>query len=90
MGFFSAIKEKVATKLQGELVTDLGTLPIDEHGKEISVSIRRHSGKKPHLQVKLTETGASDYFQIPCSREWADQFEKIAREMRRQIDAPVA
>jgi hypothetical protein len=85
MGLFSTIKDKVTTKLQGELITDLGTLPVDEHGKEISLSIRRHSGKRPHLQLKLAETGAADYFQIPCSREWADQLEKVASEMRRQL-----
>jgi hypothetical protein len=86
MGLFSTIKEKVATKLQGELVTDLGTLPINENGKTISLSIRRYSGKKPHLQVKLAEPGAADYFQIPCSRQWAEQFAKVASEMKKQVD----
>jgi hypothetical protein len=45
MGFFSAIKEKIATKVMGELATDLGTLPIDEHGKEISFSIHATPAK---------------------------------------------
>jgi hypothetical protein len=87
MGLFSSIKDKVTTTLQGELVSELGTLPIDDEGREISLSIRRHSGKKPHLQVKLAATGGADYFKIPCSRAWADQFEKVAGEMRKQSDA---
>ena len=86
MGIFSNLKDKLTTTMMGELVTDLGALPIDENGKTVSLSIRQHSGKRPHLQVKLAEPGAADYFAIPCSREWADQFENIAREMRKQIE----
>lgn len=85
MGIFSSLKEMVATKLQGELIIDLGALPMNKLGGEISLSIRRISGKNPHLQVKLAEPGAASYFQIPCSSEWADQFERVAREMRKQL-----
>lgn len=86
MGIFSNLKEKLATTMMGELVTDLGTLPIDENGKTMSLSIRQRSGNRPHLQVKLAEPGGASYFSIPCSREWADQFENVAREMRKQLE----
>ena len=85
MGFLSAIKDKVAAKLMGDLITDLGTLPIDEYGREVSLSIRRYAGKSAHLQVQVARSGQAYYFQIVCSREWADQFEKVAQEMRRQL-----
>ena len=90
MGLISAIKAKVTTTLMGELVADLGTLPIDAHGGEISLSIRRHAGRQPHLQVKVARKNEAEYFQIVCSRDWAAQFEKVAGEIRKQIDGPVS
>ena len=76
MSLLSSLKDMVTTKLMGELLTDLGTLPIDAHGGQMSLSIRRQPNRPPHLQVKLARTDESSYFQIACSREWADQFEK--------------
>ena len=87
MGFFSDIKDKLAKQLLGELVVDLGTLPLDKLGRGMSIEIRRRTGTPPHLQMKLTGTDEVSYFQIPCSREWADQFDKIAKEIRKHIDA---
>src|SRR5688572_11956851 len=71
MGFFADIKNKVATKMMGDLITDLGALPIDDHGREISLEIRCQSGRQPHVQVKLDSSGEAHYFQIHCTREWA-------------------
>lgn len=85
MSFLSSIREKIATKCMGELVAELGTLPIDDH-RRITLSIRRRAGQSPHLQLKLAETGAVDFMNIPCTRDWADQLEKAAVEMRKQID----
>ena len=86
MGLFKAITDQVKTKLFGELVADLGTLSTDEHGRQLSLSIRRRSGKRPHLQVKWEGREETDYREIVCSREWAEQFEKVAQEMRRHLD----
>lgn len=86
MGIFSNLKDKFTTAVMGELLTDLGTLPLDENDKTLSLSIRQRSGKRPHLQVKLAATGGADYFAVPCSPEWADQFEKVAREIRKQLE----
>jgi hypothetical protein len=88
MGFFDDIKNKVATKLMGDLIADLGTLPIDKLGGEISLAIRRHPGQQAHLQVKLAGNEEVHYFQIPCTSEWADQFEHVAQEMRRHTNMP--
>ena len=85
MGLFNQIKTKVTTLTIGELITDLGTLPVDDHGRELSVSIRQRPGKPPHLQMKLASTTEANYFQIPCSPQWADQFEKISQEIRKQL-----
>jgi hypothetical protein len=63
-GFFSSIKSKVVRTFIGDLVADLGTLPIDEYGREISLSIRRRPGKPAHLQVKLASNEETNYFQI--------------------------
>jgi hypothetical protein len=85
MRFFSSIKSKVVSTFVGDLVADLGTLPIDEHGHEISLSIRRRPGKPAHLQIKFASDGETSYFQITRMSEWADQFERVAQEMRRQL-----
>jgi hypothetical protein len=90
MGLFSTIKDKLTKQLLGELVVDLGTLPLDKLGSELSIEIRRRAGGPPHLQMKLTRTDEVGYFQIPCSREWAHQFDKVAKEIRRQLDAPMS
>ena len=87
MSLLSDIKDRFTKRVLGELVVDLGTLPVDTLGSEISIAIRRRAGGPPYLQVKLARTDEVSYFQIPCTREWADQFDKIAKEIRRQVDA---
>jgi hypothetical protein len=82
MGIFSAIKDKFVTTVMGDLITDLGTLPTDQFGREMSLSIRQRPGHKPHLQVRYGGRGDTHYFQIACSPEWADQFERVAQEIR--------
>jgi len=95
MGFLSAIKDWLAKKLLGDLVADLGTIAIDEIRRKVSVSIWRRAGQPPDVRVKLVFKGAwtigkgeTLYTSIECSQEWADYIEKVAREMRRQINAP--
>ena len=95
MSFFSAIKDKVAKKLLGDLITDLGTIAIDEIYRKVSVSIWRRGGQPPDVRVKLVFKGAwtigkgeTHYTSIECSQEWADYLEMVAREMRKQINAP--
>ena len=89
MSFLSAIKDKVAKKLRSDLVTDLGTLPSDRNDLEVSLSIRQYAGKPPHLLVTLvrrTQPGVeTQSFEVSCSRERADDLDRVAREMRRQI-----
>jgi hypothetical protein len=85
MGLFSRLKSKVVRTFIGDLVADLGTLAIDEHGREISLSIRRRPGRPAHLQVKLASDDETNHFQITRMREWADHFERVAREMRRHL-----
>ena len=87
MGFFANIKNKLTTTLMGELITDLGALPIDDSGREISLAFRRHPGRPAHLQVKLASAGETHHFQIHSSPKWADQFERVAREMRIHLES---
>ena len=85
MGFLGSVRQKIASKMMGELVKDLGTLPLDENDRELSLSIRKRPDKAPHLQVKLGSAFEASYFSIPCSPQWAQQFEKVAQEMRAQL-----
>ena len=87
MGFLTEITSKVTTQQMGELLTDLGTLPIDQHGREISLALRRHPGQPAHLQVKLVSNGEAHYFQIPCTPKWADQLGRVAQEMKKHTKA---
>jgi hypothetical protein len=84
MGLFSSIKAKIVKSFTGDLITDFGPLAIDEHGRQLSLSIRRYPGKPAHLQLKYTG-GENVYFQITRTREWADQFERVAQEMRKHL-----
>jgi len=96
MSFLSAIKDKVKKLLDmGDLVTDLGTLPLHDGDLKVSLSIRQYPGKPPHLLFykqasPRSEIGATESFEIACSLERAEYLEKVAREMRRQINAPAA
>jgi len=83
MGVFKTIKEKIKTALVGKLITDLGVLPTDSHGRQLSLSIRQRPGQQPYLRLKWEGCGETDYGQIVCSEEWASQWEQVAREMRR-------
>lgn len=83
MGIFSTLKAKFVTAIMGELITDFGTLPTDQHGRAMSLSIRRYPGQEPHLQVKYGGRGDSHHFQIACSSAWAEQLERVAQEMRK-------
>jgi hypothetical protein len=94
MSFLSGIGDKLIKELRSDLLTDLGTLPSEWQDLEISLSIRQHAGKPPHLDVKLvrhTMPGIeTESFQVACSRERADYLEKLAQEIRRQMDAPAS
>jgi hypothetical protein len=85
MGLFSNIKNKIITSLMGEMITDLGTLPINKYGRNMSLSIRRQAGREPYVQVKVGG-GKAHYFQINCSKAWADQFERLANEIRKHTN----
>jgi hypothetical protein len=37
------------------------------------------------LQVKLARKDEASYFQMPCTRDWAEQFEKVSREIRSRL-----
>ncbi len=69
----------------GELLVDLGTMTIDEHGRDLSLAIRQFPGKPPHLSFKYSNNGGHDWFAVECSSAWADQLERAAQEMRRHI-----
>lgn len=90
MGLLNTIKDKITSTLVGDLITDIGTLPVDGAGRQLSLSIRRCPGRKPHLQFKWEGCREVDYRQIECSDEWAQQFEKVAQEMKKQINEPSA
>jgi len=93
MSFLSAIKDKVKKLLdQGDLVADLGTLPLHDSDLEVSLSIRQYPGKPPHLYLykKARRPNSTESFEIACSLERAEYLEKVAREIRREINAPAA
>ena len=85
MGLLSNLKAKVENTLMGELVLDLGSLRTGEDERELGFSIRRRPGKPAHLQVKLSAPGGADHFQITRMKECADEFERVAREIRKHL-----
>ena len=81
MSFLSAIKDKVKKLLdQGDLVADLGTLPLHDSDLEVSLSIRQYPGKLPHLylykKARPNSTTETESFEIACSLERAEYLEK--------------
>ena len=85
MSFVSNIKSRLAKSLLGDLVADLGSFPIDDSGGQVEMSIRRHEGKPPHLQFKISSGGNTRYTQVARMSEWADQVERVAREVRKHV-----
>jgi hypothetical protein len=84
MAWLTKMKTRVVDRMMGRLVVDLGTLTTDEHGRRMGLSIRQYEGRPAHLQVRY-ESGEVEYFQITRMREWADQFERVAQEMRKHV-----
>jgi hypothetical protein len=95
MSFLSAVIDKAKKLLdQGDLVTDLGTLPMNDSDRKVSLSIRQYPGKPPHLlfvkEVRTHPGIETESFQIACSLKRAEYLEKVAREIKRQINASAA
>ncbi len=88
MGLFNTIKEKIGNQLLGEPIVDIGTLVTKDNGPELSLSIRQIKGKKPQLVLAWKSVGSMDYQTITCSSEWANQFERVAAEMRKSLENP--
>lgn len=85
MTFFAKIKKKLVDTFAGELIADLGTLPINDYGQELSLSIRRRPGEPPYLQAKLGSPGRIEALQITQLKAWADYHERAIREIRKRI-----
>jgi hypothetical protein len=83
MGLFSDLKQKLKTNLIGEVIADFGSLPTDDHGGQLSLSLRRRPGRPPHLQLQWQSVRQTEHKQIACSAEWIQQFERVAEEMRK-------
>jgi len=85
MSFIEKTKAAVIKHTVGELLVDLGTMTIDEHGRDLSLAIRQFPGKQPHLAFRYCNNGGHDYFAVECSSAWADQLERAAKEIRKHL-----
>ncbi len=83
----ASVGEKYTNAVHGKLLTSVGSLSVNQWGQQLSLAIRQRKGKKPHVQFSVAGGGESQGFEIPCSREWAEQLERLAQEMRKQIDS---
>ncbi len=87
MSLFSQIKEKVAEKVLGKLITDLGSFQTGREGHTIAFEIRQYPGKPPQLIFNRRWGGDSSYFNITNMKECADYFYKAALAIREHLRA---
>jgi len=85
MSFIEKTKAVVTKYAVGELIVDLGSMTIDEHGRDLSLSIRQFPGKPPHLSFKFYSNGGYEWFAMDCTTASADQLERAVQEMRKHM-----
>lgn len=83
MGLLTHLKEKGATLLFGELITEAGSAPL-EAGSDatLALSIRQRSNAAPHLQLSFNRVANKASYEITRLKEAIPYFERAARMLR--------
>lgn len=81
-GLLDNALSRLSKSIMGEILVDLGELEFDDHGRKLSLSVRRFPGKAPFLSLSITGLGDSFALQTTCFVECAELFHRAAAEMR--------
>jgi hypothetical protein len=81
-GLLDNALSRLSQSIMGEILVDLGELEFDDHGRKLSLSVRRFPGKAPFLSLRITGLGDSVALQTTCFVECAELFHRAAAEMR--------
>ena len=90
MSLFSKIGEKVGETLLGSVIADFGTLPTNQHGWTVSISLRQQKSGCPNLVFKWQSGADTTWTKLEASPETISKLERILHETRNQIERPVA
>ncbi|HSY42267.1 MAG TPA: hypothetical protein VK811_00045, partial [Candidatus Acidoferrum sp.] len=69
MRLFSKIGEKVGETLLGSVIADFGTLPANQHGWTVSISLRQPKSGRPNLVFKWQSGGDTTWTKLEASPE---------------------
>lgn len=90
MSFLSKLDAKVDEALHGSVIADLGTLPANQHGWTVSISLRRQKSGHPNLVFKWQGGGERTWTKLEASPETISKLESLLLETRNQIKKSAA
>jgi len=88
MSLISKIGNKVGETLLGSVIADFGTLPMNQHGWTVSISLRQQKSGHPNLVFKWQSGGDTTWTKLEASPETISKLEGILRETRDQVEKP--
>ena len=85
MSFIQNIGRKVGETLLGAVLADFGTLPANQRGWTVSISLRQQKSGEPNLVFKWQSGGQTTWTKLQASPENISRLESILHETRIQI-----
>lgn len=83
MGLLTNLKQKGATLLFGDLITEAGSAPLEaESDATLALSIRQRSNAAPHLQLSFNRVGNRASYEITRLKDAIPYFERAAEALR--------
>ena len=85
MSLISKLGAKLSEAMHGSVIADLGTLPANQHGWTVSISLRQQKSGHPNLVFKWQGGGEMTWTKLEASPETISKLESILNETRNQI-----
>ena len=85
MSLLSKIGDKVGELLLGNIITDFGTLPVNQGGGTVSITLRKQKTGHLNLVFQWQTAGRSAWETLEATPEVVDKLEAILQETRKQI-----
>jgi hypothetical protein len=85
MSLFSNLQRKLSEKILGVVIADFGTLPANEHGWTLSLTLRRKNAECPNLVFKWQSPGHTDIQSVAATPGTLEQLESIIGKARKAV-----
>ena len=85
MSLISKIGDKFGEKLLGVIIADYGTLPANQQGWTVAITLRRQKAGYPNLVFKWQCGGDTTWQKLEASPDVIARLETILQETRQQL-----